>query len=112
MNDLVSRLCAGDHPIEASVGPERTIQALRESIDRGYVHITFTETRGRTELGLTLDRARSSIDSANLENGAGRATIVGDLTLDYVKVRCIADIDLQTLKGLGHLETNEDMSHE
>jgi hypothetical protein len=34
--------------------------------------------------------------------------IVGGLTLDYVKVRCIAEIDLSTLEGQGHLEKVQD----
>jgi hypothetical protein len=32
------------------------------------------------------------------------------LTLDYVKVRCFADIDLQTLDGQGHLEKVQEAS--
>ena len=32
----------------------------------------------------------------------------GNLTLNYVKVRCIADIDLETLTGHGHLEIVEE----
>ena len=31
-------------------------------------------------------------------------TVVGDLTLNFVKVRCIADIDLALFTGEGHLE--------
>ena len=56
MDELVARLSAGDHPVEASLRPEKTIKALKECIDRGYVHIKFTETEGGTELGLKLDR--------------------------------------------------------
>jgi hypothetical protein len=29
--------------------------------------------------------------------------VEGELTLDYVRVRCIADVDLATLEGTGHL---------
>ena len=50
MDELVARLSAGDHPVEASLRPEKTIKALKECIDRGYVHIKFTETEGGTEL--------------------------------------------------------------
>lgn len=32
---------------------------------------------------------------------------MGDLSLDYTKVRCVADIDLKTLAGQGHLEKAE-----
>jgi hypothetical protein len=34
--------------------------------------------------------------------------LVGGLTLNYVKVRSIADIDLGTLAGQGHLEPVND----
>src|SRR4051812_42834426 len=48
---LVERLAQGSHPIIASRYPDKSVRALKESIDRGYVHIKFTETRGGTELG-------------------------------------------------------------
>src|SRR5262252_4793283 len=52
---LVEKLCEGDHPVIASLRPEKTVQALKERIDLGYVHIKFTETKGGTELGVRLD---------------------------------------------------------
>jgi hypothetical protein len=30
--------------------------------------------------------------------------------LDYVKVKCVADIDLETLEGTAHLEKVEDQT--
>ena len=39
-----------------------------------------------------------------LKPRSGTVHLEGGLTLDYVKVRCIADIDLTTLAGQGHLE--------
>jgi len=101
--DLVSLLCKGAHPVEASLRPEKTVQALKDRIDLGYVHIKFTETKGGTELGVRLDRDTLDLSQADFENQAGTAHLEGELTLDYVKVRCVADINLQTLKGEGHL---------
>jgi hypothetical protein len=69
----------------------------------GYVHVKFTETKGGTELGVRLDRETTDLSKADFENGKGKAHLEGDLTLDYVKVRCIADINLKTLTGKGHL---------
>ena len=46
----------------------------------------------------------SDLSSANFEQQTGTARIVGDLTLNYVSVKCIADIELETLTGKGHLE--------
>jgi len=104
---LVQRLAQGSHPLAAGLRPEKSVQALKESIDRGYVHLTFTETKGGTELGVRLDTAACDFSHADFERQTGRVHLEGGLTLDYVKVRCIADIDLTTLAGQGHLEIVE-----
>jgi hypothetical protein len=107
MNELVQRLSNGSHPVEASLRPERTAAALKEGIDRGYVHIKFTNTQGGTDLGMRLDPAASDLSQANFEQQTGNLHLVGSLTLNYVPVRCIADLDLKTLSGQGHLEPVE-----
>ena len=45
---------------------------------------------------------------ANFETQTGEVHLVGNLTLNYEKLRCIADLDLQTLSGQGHLELIEE----
>jgi len=104
MSELVKRLLQGDHPVEASLRPARTVEALKERIDLGYVHVKFTDTRGGTELGVRLDQDATDVDQASFEGKSGVVHLVGSLTLDYVPVRCVADIDLETLSGVGHLE--------
>jgi uncharacterized protein YbdZ (MbtH family) len=107
---LVDRLSEGDHPVEVGLRPERTLQRFKEAIDRNYVHIRFTQTKGGTELGFRPDPDRSDFKTADFENGKGSVHLEGDLTLDYVKVKCVAEIDLSTLEGKGHLvkvETKE-----
>ena len=104
MNELVKRLSEENHPVEVSLKPEKTVAALEQSIERGYVHIKFTNTRGGTELGVKFDRDASNLSAANFEQQTGIVRIVGDLTLNYVPVKCIADIELETLTGQGHLE--------
>jgi len=104
MNDLVRRLCEGDHPVEVSLRPNKTVEALKECIDRKYVHIRFTDTKGGTELGFALNPEATDIRQANFDQGSGSVRLVGSLTLDYVKVKCIANIELETLNGRGHLE--------
>ncbi len=100
---MVDRLCKEVQPVEIGLRQEKTAKAFKEALDRGYVYVKFTETRGGTELGVSLDREACDFRAADFEGGAGRAHLVGNLTLDYVKVRCIADIDLKTLRGEGHL---------
>ena len=105
---LVKRLTQGGHPVAAGLHPEKNVQALKEGIDRGYVHIKFTETKGGTVLGVRLDTAACDFSQADFENQTGTVHLEGGLLLDYVKVRCIADIDLTTLAGQGHLEIVEE----
>jgi hypothetical protein len=107
MNDLVRRLSEGEHPVEASLRPERTSRAFKEAIDRGYVHVRFTSTRGGTELGFYLNKELSDIAGANFEPPRGTVRLCGDLTLDYERVRCIAEIDVASLEGHGRLQILE-----
>ena len=102
--DLVDRLCAGRHPVEITLRPESDVQAFKASIDRGYVHVKFTETKGGTELGVRLTRDGTQIDRADFARASGSVHLEGTLTLNYRDVRCLADIDLPTLTGQGHLE--------
>jgi len=101
MNELVARLSNGLHEIVA----ERSATALelREQIERGFVLLKFPNTRGGTELGSQLDREQTRLDGANFESATGSVHLVGSLTLNYVKVQLVADIDLATLKGTGQL---------
>lgn len=100
MNDLVARLSKGKHPIETA-RPEKTSTALKECIERQYVHILFKETG--TELGTKLDLKKCNFSSADFEERKGKIHLEGGLTLNYEKVRVVADIDLDTLEGEGFL---------
>jgi uncharacterized protein YbdZ (MbtH family) len=100
---LVDKLCEGNHTVEVGLRPEKSVKRFKEAIDRDYVHINFTQTEGGTELGFRLNRGASDFSAADFENGKGTAHIEGNLTLDYVKVKCVADIDLSNLAGTGHL---------
>lgn len=106
MDELVQRLSVGDHPVAAS--RSESAEDLKKSIDRGYVLIKFTGTRGGTELGVRLDETATDLSAANFDQATGTVHLVGNLTLNYVKVRCIADVDLATLEGKGHLEVVEE----
>jgi len=100
---LVSRLCSGKHAVAISLRPENTARAVRECLDEGYLHIKFTGTRGGTHLVIDVDPATTALGAADFEAGVGTIHIEGELTLDYERVRCIADIDLATLTGQGFL---------
>jgi hypothetical protein len=105
MDELVQRLAEGDHPVVTRRA--ESAEELKQSIDRGYVLVTFTDTRGGTELGVRLDDALTDLNGADFEQATGSVHLAGNLKLNYVKVRCVAYVDLATLQGEGHLEILE-----
>lgn len=103
MSELVRRLSEGDHNVTIG-GPKPSLEEFRKRVeDVGYVFIKFTGTRGGTDLGVRVDKSTTNLKLANFNQHTGSAHVEGTLTLDYTKVRCIADIDLATLNGKGHL---------
>src|SRR5690242_18038699 len=99
MDDLVQRLSEGNHKVVVG-GSQATLEDFRKRVeDMGYVFIKFTETRGGTDLGVRVDKSTTRSERASFENATGTVHIEGTLTLNYVKVRCVADIDLSTLQG-------------
>lgn len=102
--DIISRLSKVPSPVEVSLRPEKSGQAFKERIDQGHLHLRFTETRGTTELGVKLDRDAINLEQADFEKQTGTVHLEGGLTLNYVKVRCIAEINLETLAGHAQLE--------
>jgi hypothetical protein len=106
MNELTERLTAKQPVIMGGADP--TVEELRERTgEMGYVLVKFTKTRGGTELGFPLDRATTDLSQANFDEGTGTVHVEGHLILNDDPVRCIADIDLATLKGTGRLALDE-----
>lgn len=106
MNELTERLTV-DQPIVMG-GANPTIEELRNRTgEMGYVLVKFTQTRGGTELGFPLDRENTDISGADFDNGTGTVHVEGNLILNDDPVRCIANIDLATLKGTGRLALEE-----
>lgn len=108
MNELVQRLSQGDHPITVG-GPNPSLKEFQKRLNEmGYVFIKFTDTRGGTDLGVHIDQSATDSSQAHFEQGTGIVHVEGTLTLNYVKVRCIAEVDLATLNGTGHLVVLEE----
>jgi len=102
-DELVTRLATGDHPVEVSLRPDKTAEAFKGAIDRGFVYLKFTGTKGGTELGVRLDTQTCDWSQADFSKATGPVHLEGTLTLNYVKVRVVADLQVNTLTGNGHL---------
>jgi hypothetical protein len=100
---LVARLSKAGQRVEISLRPEKSMELLKEALGRDYVHIKFKDTKGGTELGVRLDKDACDLSDADLEGGTGTIHLEGELRLDFIRVRCVADIDLKTLEGEGRL---------
>ncbi|MCG8318428.1 MAG: hypothetical protein MI921_02900 [Cytophagales bacterium] len=105
MNDLVKRLSDGKRQVQAN-RPETKAITLKERIEIGYLHILFKETG--TELGIKLDSKNCDFTGCDFEKGSGTAHFEGGVKLNYENVKCVADIDLNSLEGEGYLEPIEE----
>ncbi|WP_437909551.1 MbtH family NRPS accessory protein [Sorangium sp. So ce327] len=94
--DLVTRLCRGDHPVVVLPPSGAT---LDDVLRREFVRIRFVGTEGPTELGVRLAREASTPPAS----GLARTHLEGALTLDGVRVRCTVDVDAMSLEGRGRL---------
>lgn len=102
MDELTQRLSV-EQPVIVG-GPNPSAQELGRRMDEiGTVFIKFTESCGGTDLGILLDSAASDTAGADFGQASGTVHVEGTLTLNDDPVRCIADIDLATLKGTGRL---------
>ncbi len=108
LNELVVRL-SKEQEVETA-RPEKTAKALKECIDRDYVHVMFKKTG--TEVGVQLYRPDCRFDEGDFENSKGKVHIEGGLILNYDKVRVVADIDLTTCEGTGKLVPVDDDEYE
>jgi hypothetical protein len=103
VNELVKRLSDGKHEVVIGHRGEPYAE-LKQRIEDGYIHVKFTQTKGGTELGINVDIDNTNINKLDFNNPSGILHIEGTTNLNYNKVRCIADIDLESRKGEGHLE--------
>lgn len=96
---LVKKLTEGLHRVVMGY-KEESMQELNERLQDGYIHLKFPDTRGETELGITIDKLHSSIDNFLEQDNLH---IEGKVTLNSHKVKCIADISTKTREGKGNL---------
>lgn len=108
MDELVQQLTKGDHPVTVGGSRPSLADFQKRLSSSGYVFITFSETRGGTDLGMRVDKQATDVSRADFARGEGVVHVEGVLTLNYVAVRCVAEIDLHTLHGTGRLVLREE----
>src|SRR5262249_40807876 len=70
---LVERLSSGTHSAQLVLRTERTLTALKQCLECGYVHIKFSGSMGDTELGMQIDT--NACNLSELERGIGQGNI-------------------------------------
>ena len=103
INELVKRLSTEKHEVTIGNREEPYSEIKERLIDMKYIHITFPNTNGGTELGINVDTDSCDLKNADFEKGVGSVHIEGTTNLNYCDVRCVAEIDLKTKKGQGSL---------
>jgi hypothetical protein len=103
VSSLIDRLSNGKHRVKIDPRIE-DMMFIKKRIEDGFVFIKFMETNGGTELGVILDHSKSNFETADFSTALGTINLTGTCTLDGVKVRCYAEIELNTKEGKGCIE--------
>jgi hypothetical protein len=101
IDELVESLSSAKHKVIIGERNE-SYEEMKERINDGFFHIKFTETRGGTELGISIDKSKTNINEIDLETGL--LHIEGTTNLNYNDVRLIADINMKSKSGEGYLQ--------
>jgi hypothetical protein len=101
MNDLVERL-GQPQEIAVPINDEKDATFFKEAVERGYPHITFVKTG--TTLGIPMDKEASDVRGGDFTKREGKIKVVGNLVLNYNRVRFHGELDIATGKGMGRLE--------
>lgn len=102
MDSLVKQLVASKQRV--TLERSKSVEDLQRAIGRGYLLVKFPETKGGTELGITLDPSRTVLENADFSTRSGTVHLAGTLVLNYNQVELDLDIDLATLEGQGCLK--------
>ncbi|MFC7220903.1 hypothetical protein ACFQLX_22485 [Streptomyces polyrhachis] len=108
MNELVERLSAEGQSVAVGGPSPSAAEFQRRLTEMGYVFVKFPGTNGGTDLGVRVDEAATDLGKADFANATGSVHVEGTLTLNYVPVRCVADIDVASLSGTGNLVVLEE----
>lgn len=109
MDELVKLLSNGKHEILLNRA-DPCIEYLRERLTLNCVHVYFLNTK--TELGIRLDAENCDYSKADMSKGLGIISFQGAITLNYNKVRCLVEVDLESMKGYGYLAEISDADYQ
>ncbi len=109
LSPTVRFLSKGIHPVSL-IKVHKTPENVKEALIRNHIHITFTDTQGETTLSLPLDPQSTHFDLTKFDQPQKKLILAGNLILDFVKVRCTAEIDPVSLEGTGSLEIIENLA--
>jgi uncharacterized protein YbdZ (MbtH family) len=101
--ELLNRFSNPGQSVEVILRAGNTAHSLMASIGDGFMKMKFTDSRGEAELGVILDRDAVEVHAADFENQKGLVHLEGGLILNCQRVRCIANINLETMTGRGCL---------
>lgn len=103
IESLPIRLSRQPQPVELILRSERSSDGVIQQLKSRCIHIRFTGTRGGTDLALAISETDAQRYMDQISSGEKRLHITGDLTLDYVPARCVAEIDLSKFAGTAQL---------
>ena len=102
---LVDRLCSELQRVRLS--RIENLRQLGQQVEHGYVIVGFQGMQGATELGFSLDPARTNVRDADFRAGTGVIQLVGSVVLDGHALEIDVTAMLPSLDGSARVVRRE-----
>jgi len=96
MDELVLRLTSYTQKVKLE-SRAASVAEIKSRIEHGFVFLDFIDTKGTTELGLNINAGSVINQNQNLK-------FTGTCELNFHRVSCHADIDMNTLHGTAEVK--------
>lgn len=97
MDTLVAFLISKQQPVRVVLKPEETLEEFVACMERKFVNLLFTDTKGGTEIGITI--TETSLKADEIHNSAEIFTLQGECSLNFEKIKVKVDLALKDFTG-------------
>lgn len=106
MNQLIQFLAQGKHPVKVVLKPEATLSEFILCLRRKFLNIMFMDTRGGTELGITI--IESSVSADDISEFIKSIVVEGECGLNFKKIKVKVEVSLIDFSGTAQVNLAEE----
>lgn len=102
MDTLVAFLMSKQQPVKAVLKPDETLDEFVACMNRKFVNLVFTDTKGSTEIGITL--TESTLKADEIDDSTETIILQGKCGLNFEKIKVKVELSLKDFTGFAEVK--------